>query len=185
VPLGRSLQRLRRSPRSSFAMTIAHVGLGVVILGITATSTGRAEKILVMQPGDHVALAGYDVRFDGVQAAAGPNFTARRGTFAITRGGSPVVTLTSEKRFFPVEGMPTTEAGIDTGLFRDLYVVLGDEATGGGWTVRLYHHPLAVWIWGGALIMGLGGLVSLTDRRYRVGAPRSARARLQPEPAEA
>ena len=120
----------------------------------------------------------------GVIGLCSANYAAQRGTFTATRGGAPVAVLHSEKRFFPVEGMPTTEAGIDTDLWRDLYFVLGDPAEGGGYAVRLYYNPLVVWIWGGATIMALGGLISLTDRRLRVGAPRTARARL-PAPAGA
>ena len=178
APLSATLGRARGLPRSAWAMTLAHVGLGIVILGVTAVATGRTERLLVMQPGQHVDLAGYNVEFRGVTEVQGPNYVARRGTFEVTRGGSPVAELHSEKRFFPVERTPTTEAGIDTGLFRDLYLVLGDPAPSGGWTVRLYHNPLAFWIWGGAGLMGFAGLVSLTDRRLRVGAPRPARARL-------
>jgi cytochrome c-type biogenesis protein CcmF len=178
APLASTLSRARGMPRSAWAMTLAHVGIGVVILGVTATATGRTERLLVMQDGQRVELAGYDVVFQGVAEVRGPNYIAQRGTFAVSYGGSPVSVLHSEKRFFPVEGMPTTEAGIDTGLFRDLYLVLGDPAAAGGWTVRLYHNPLAFWIWGGAGLMGLAGLISLSDRRLRVGAPRPARARL-------
>ncbi len=177
-PLASTLSRAKGLPRSAWAMTIAHIGLGIVILGVTSVATGRSERLLVMQPGQHAELAGYDVEFQGVGQVQGPNYTAQRGTFRVTREGAFVTLLHSEKRFFPVEGMPTTEAGIDTGLFRDLYLVLGDVAPAGGWTVRLYHNPLAFWIWGGAGLMGLAGLLSLTDRRLRVGAPRPARSRL-------
>lgn len=177
-PLASTLSRAKRLPRSAWAMTMAHVGLGIVILGVTSVATGRSERLLVMQPGQHAELAGYDVEFQGVDQVQGPNYTAQRGTFRVARDEVFVTLLHSEKRFFPVEGMPTTEAGIDTGLFRDLYLVLGDAAPAGGWTVRLYHNPLAFWIWGGAGLMGLAGLLSLTDRRLRVGVPRPARSRL-------
>ena len=177
-PLASTLSRAKGLPRSAWAMTMAHVGLGIVILGVTSVATGRSERLLVMQPGQHAELAGYDVEFQGVDQVQGPNYTAQRGTFRVARDEVFVTLLHSEKRFFPVEGMPTTEAGIDTGLFRDLYLVLGDAAPAGGWTVRLYHNPLAFWIWGGAGLMGLAGLLSLTDRRLRVGVPRPARSRL-------
>jgi cytochrome c-type biogenesis protein CcmF len=176
----RVLVRARGLPRSAWAMTLAHVGLGVLILGITVQSAAQIERILVMKPGESAAIAGYDVRFDGVQQAQGPNYTAQRATFVVTRGGAAVAELHSEKRFFPVEGMPTTEAGIDTNLWRDLYFVLGDAAPEGGYAVRLYYNPLVLWIWGGAGFMALAGLLSLTDRRLRVGAPRPARARPAP-----
>lgn len=175
IPLARSLQRLAGLPRSALAMTVAHLGLGVIVLGITASSTGRVEKILVMEPQQTVEIAGYEVRFLGVSEVRGPNYVAQRGTFEANRDGELVTVLHSEKRFFPVERQTTTEAGIDTNLLRDLYFVLGDRS-GEGWTVRLYVNPLVFWIWGGAGIMAIGGLVSLTDRRLRVGAPSRARA---------
>jgi cytochrome c-type biogenesis protein CcmF len=183
-PLGQSLARARGLPRSAWAMTVAHVGLGVVILGITVSSTGKSERILVMHPGESTDIAGYTVHFDGVQNLDGPNYQAQRGTFTVTRGSAPVTTLSSEKRFYPVERMPTTEAGISSTPLRDLYAVLGDQAGEGSWTVRLYHNPLVIWIWGGGAIMALGGAISLTDRRLRVGAPRPARARLAAVTAE-
>ena len=167
--------RARGLPRSAWAMSTAHVGLGVLILGITVQSAGQIERILVLHPGEATEIAGYDVRFDGVGEVQGPNYTARRATFTVTRAGAPVTVLHSERRFFPVEQMPTTEAGIDTNLWRDLYFVLGDPADNGGFAVRLYYNPLVLWIWGGAGIMALAGLISLTDRRLRVGAPRPAR----------
>ena len=172
---GRVLARTRGLPRSAWAMAAAHAGLGVLILGITVQSAGQVERILVMHPGETVDLVGYSVKLNGVGPVQGPNYTAQRATFEVTRDGSPVAVLFSERRFFPVEGMPTTEAGIDTNLWRDLYLVLGDAAEGGGFAVRLYYNPLVLWIWGGAGIMALAGLVSLSDRRLRVGAPRPAR----------
>ena len=175
LDLARVRSRARGMPRSAYAMTLAHIGLGVLILGITVQSAGQIERILVMRPGDITELVGYEVRFDGVVEAQGPNYSAQRATFTVSRDGAPYAVLHSEKRFFPVERMPTTEAGIDTNLWRDLYFVLGDPADGGGFAVRLYYNPLVLWIWGGAGIMALAGLISLSDRRLRVGAPRPAR----------
>jgi cytochrome c-type biogenesis protein CcmF len=180
VSADRVLHRARGLPRSAWAATVAHVGVGVLIIGITISSTGKSERILVMRAGDTVELAGYQVAFHGVTEAQGPNYGAQRGAFTVTTDdGAPVAELASEKRFFPVERNNTTEAGIDTTPLRDIYLVLGDQADGqaGAWTVRLYHNPLVTWIWGGAVIMALGGLISLTDRRLRVGVPRPARAR--------
>ncbi len=174
--LGRVVERLRRLPRASWAMVLAHLGLGVLVIGVTATSTGQSERILAMRPGETAELAGYTIRFEGVREVQGPNWIAQRGTFTVTRDGRPVTELASDKRFFIVERQPTTEAGIHSTLWRDLYFVLGDPVEGGAWTVRLYHNPLVVWIWGGAVLMAAGGLLSLSDRRWRVGAPRPARA---------
>jgi cytochrome c-type biogenesis protein CcmF len=169
--------RARGLPRSAWAMTLAHVGLGVLVLGITVQSAGQVERILIMRPGETVDLVGYEVRLDSVGSAQGPNYQAQRATFSVSHGGAPVTVLHSERRFFPVEGMPTTEAGIHTNLWRDLYFVLGDAAENGGYAVRLYYNPLVLWIWGGAGIMAIAGLISLTDRRLRVGAPRPSRLR--------
>ena len=169
------LARARGLPRATWAMTLAHVGVGVLVLGITVQSTGQVERILVMRPGETAALVGYDVRFDGVSEVPGPNYAAQRASFTVTRAGRDVAVMHSERRFFPVERMPTTEAAIHTNLWRDLYLVLGDPAEGGGHAIRLYYNPLVFWIWGGAGLMALAGLLSLTDRRLRVGAPRPAR----------
>ena len=181
--LARVLPRARALPRSAWAMALAHIGIGVLVLGITVSGTGRVEHILTMRPGETTDLAGYRVRLDGIEPVQGPNYLAQRATFTVTSGGDPVVTLESEKRSFPLEQMTTTQAGIDTGLWRDLYLVVGDAAANGAYTVRLYYNPLVFWIWGGAGLMGLGGLLSLTDRRLRVGAP--SPGRLSPRPAGA
>jgi cytochrome c-type biogenesis protein CcmF len=183
LPPAQSWQRARRLPRSAYSMTIAHIGLGVVVAGITASSAWRGEAILVMQPGDAASLAGYSFKLEGIADRQGPNYVARRATFVVTRDGRPIATLTPERRFYPVERQSTAEAGIDTGFWRDLYVVLGDPAEGakaaaGAHAVRIYDNPLVMWIWGGVAIMGIAGLWSLTDRRHRVGAPGVARARL-------
>jgi cytochrome c-type biogenesis protein CcmF len=155
-------------------MTIAHAALGVVVAGVTASSAWQTEKILVMTKGDRVELAGYSFAFAGVKEVAGPNYTANRGTFEVTLDGRDVARLTAERRFYPVRNMTTTEAAIHTTWFADLYAVVGDADGKGGWTVRLYHNPLVPWIWVGAVLMALGGIVSLSDRRHRVGAPARA-----------
>jgi cytochrome c-type biogenesis protein CcmF len=170
-------------------MTTAHVGLGVFVAGVVASSAWQSEAILVMKPGGRAELAGYEFTLARIDEVQGPNYLARRATFEVSEDGEAVARLTPEKRFYAVEQQATSEAGIDSGLFRDLYVVLGDPvesaAAGGGHTVRIYHNPLVMWIWGGVMIMGLAGVLSLTDRRHRVGAPAPARARLAPAPAGA
>jgi cytochrome c-type biogenesis protein CcmF len=191
VPLAHSWQRACGLPRSAWAMTLAHIGVGIFVAGVTASSAWRQEAILAMRPGESTELAGYQFRLDRIDERQGPNYGARRATFEITSGGRPVATLHPERRFYPVERQATTEAGIDPGLLRDLYVVLGDPvqgpaASGGEQTVRIYVNPLVMWIWGGVAIMGLAGLWSLSDRRHRVGAPRPALARRHtPAPAPA
>jgi cytochrome c-type biogenesis protein CcmF len=178
VPLPESWRRARGLPRSAVGMTIAHAGLGIAIFGMTASTAYMSERIELMRPGDTMAIAGYEVTFDEVGEHRVENYVAQRGTFRLTRGGAPVTVLHPEKRWYPVARMPTTEAAIHTNWLADVYLALGDPQPGGAWTVRLYHHPLVPWIWLGSIAMALGGVVSLADRRLRVGAPsrRSPRA---------
>jgi cytochrome c-type biogenesis protein CcmF len=189
VPFGDSLKRAAGLPRSAWGMTIAHAGLGLVVAGITATSAWRSERVAMLRPGERVEIAGTTLEFRGTARVTGPNYVARRATFEVTRDGSPIATMMPERRFFPVQGQGTTEAAIRTNWLADLYVVIGDpegaanapqsERTpaflsapdDGAWAVRIYVNPLAPWIWVGAAIMAFGGLVSLSDRRHRVGAP--------------
>ncbi len=175
IPLARSLRRLVGLPRWAVALVLAHMGVGLTVVGISVSATGQIERILVMKPGETVELAGYTVRFEGVEKVQGPNWVADRGRFTVLADGEPVLQLYSDRRFYPVEQQRTTEAGIATNPWRDLYFVLGDRS-GDGWTVRLYYNPLVFWIWGGAVFMALGGFISLSDRRLRVGAPTPARA---------
>ena len=179
LPFGDSLRRLGGLPRSAIGAAVAHGALGLVVAGITASSAWHAEHIGVMKPGESVDIAGYSIRLEQVGEYDGPNYRARRAILSATYGGKLVATLTPEKRFFTVQQTTTTEAAIHTTGFADLYAVLGDPAapqagsenTDGGWVIRLYHNPLVPWIWVGAVLMALGGLISLTDRRHRVGAP--------------
>jgi cytochrome c-type biogenesis protein CcmF len=182
LPLAQSWRRARGLPRASYAMTLAHFGVGVFVAGVTASSAWQSEAILVMQPGQSADLAGYRFTLERLEDRQGPNYVLRRAILEVTRDGSPVATLIPEKRYYPVEGQPTSEAGIDMGFWRDLYAVLGDPAEGapGAHSMRIYVNPLVMWIWGGIVIMGAAGLISLTDRRHRVGAPSPARARLAP-----
>jgi cytochrome c-type biogenesis protein CcmF len=177
-PLAEVMDRLIRLPRSAYGMTVAHAGLAVVIAGITGSAAWTVEKIQVMHPGDTTVVAGYELRLEGVQdGIRGPNYVATRAHFSVRRDGRPIADLYPEKRMFNHPPRPTTFAAIHTNLVGDLYAVIGDPAGNGGYVTRLYHNPLVPWIFVGAVIMVAGGLVSLTDRRYRVGAPvRSGRA---------
>jgi cytochrome c-type biogenesis protein CcmF len=180
APLGDSLRRALNLPRSFYGMSIAHAALGVVVLGITASSAWQTELIKVVQQRESIELAGYVLHLRDVREARGPNYVAQVARIDVFRGkvleGGPrlplVIVLEPEKRRYPVEGNSTTEAAIYTTWFADLYVVLGDPDGKGGWVIRAYHNPLVPWIWGGAILMFFGGLVSLSDRRHRVGAPR-------------
>jgi cytochrome c-type biogenesis protein CcmF len=179
VPVTTSWSRLRGVPRATLGMTLAHGGLGIVVAGIVASTTWRAEDIRVMRPGDTATISGYSVLFDGVDKVDGPNYAAERGRFIVSRHGRELARLHPEKRFYPVQQQTTTEAAIRTTGFGDLYLVLGDDQGDGARAVRIYHNPLVPWLWAGAIVMVIGGLVSLADRRYRVGVPgrRSPRTR--------
>lgn len=179
-----ALRRLRNLPRSAWGSALAHFGLGMMVLGITATSAWREEDILVMKTGQATRIAGYELTFRGVTAARGPNYQSTVGRFDVTRGGRPVTTLDPAKRIYDAPPMPTTESGILASWRGDLYVVLGDPKDDGSWAVRIYFNPLVRLIWLGAVVMFIGGGLSLADRRLRVGAPRSARSRQLPAAAE-
>ncbi|SFQ95865.1 heme lyase CcmF/NrfE family subunit [Poseidonocella sedimentorum] len=172
-----SLARLRRLPRSEWGKAVAHAGLGITIFGIAGMTAWEVEDIRVAEIGVPFEVAGYEVTLRGVEEVRGPNYLSTKGEITLARGGDLVARLYPEKRVYPVAKMPTTEAAIDNGVLRDLYVVLGDPQVGGGWAVRTYVKPFANWIWAGAVIMALGGTLSLTDRRFRVaaGAGRAAR----------
>ena len=185
VPPGESWRRLQRQPRARWGMTLAHGGLAIVIAGMTASSAWTTESIQVMKPGDRVDVGGYVFTFDGAREVRGPNYAATQGTFRVDSGGRDIV-LTPEKRFYDVQGR-TTEAAIHPTFLGDLYAVLGDpRGEDGGFVTRLYFNPLVPWMWAGSFIMVLGGFVSLSDRRHRVGAPgrQKAGARATPAPAE-
>ncbi len=176
-------RRATNLPRSAYGTLFAHFGVGMLVVGIIATSAYREEHILAMKPGEKVSVDGYDVAFTGVERARGPNYSEDIADFAVTRNGAAVARLQPSKRLYDAPPQPTTEAGIHASWRGDLYVVIGDAQPGGGYAVRAYFNPLVRFIWLGALIMFLGGGISLSDRRLRVGAP--SRHRLAaPVPAE-
>jgi cytochrome c-type biogenesis protein CcmF len=170
-PLAESLNRFRRTPRAAWGMTLAHLGLAITIAGMTGAGAWRTESIQAMKPGDTVTVAGYSFQFDGVRTGRGPNYGIVSGTFRVTRAGAPVATLHPEKRVYDVSKRPTTEAGIHSTFFGDLYAVVGDRDATGAYVTRLYFNPLVAWMWAGVLVMVMGGVLSLSDRRHRVGAP--------------
>jgi cytochrome c-type biogenesis protein CcmF len=168
APLKDTLARARSLPRGAYGMTLAHLGVAVTVAGIAA-SAWESERIELVHPGESVAIAGYDLRLDKVEPVQGPNYTADRGTVTVTKRGELVAVMQPEKRFFTVQRMPTTFTAIRTDLLSDLYVVLADGDGKGAWTLRVYQKPLVPWIWLGCGVMALGGLLSLSDRRWRVG----------------
>jgi cytochrome c-type biogenesis protein CcmF len=178
------LAKARAQPAAWYGMTLAHLGVAVFIFGVALVKGYEQEKDLRMAPGERVALGGYEFTFKGTNEVRGPNYTAMRGEFEVRRAGSPALerTMHPEKRIYHASGQPMTEADIDTGLLRDLYVSLGEPVDSGAWGVRVYHKPFVDWIWGGCFLMALGGFLALSDRRYRLGrkALTSLASRLSP-----
>ncbi len=171
--LADSLHRAWHLPRSAYGMTLGHMGLAFVLIGVAGSQAWRTEYLEVMQPGDTATVAGYQVKFLGVEEnIVGPNYISARGNFIATRNGRLVADLTPERRMYANPQQPLSTVAIYTNLVSDLYVVLGDPAGHGGSVVHIFHNPLVPWLFFGALVMVLGGIVSLTDRHHRIGAPR-------------
>ncbi len=164
------LRRLRNLPRADWGKSVAHGGLGVTIFGIAAITAWQVEDIRVAEVGETFDVGGYQVTLQDVRQVEGPNYLSTMAEMRVARNGREVARLFPEKRNYPVARMPTTEAAIDNGVFRDIYLVIGDPQEGGAWAVRTYIKPYANWIWAGCIIMALGGVLSLSDRRYRVAA---------------
>jgi cytochrome c-type biogenesis protein CcmF len=186
IAFGDSLERAAGLPRAAWGMTIAHFGLAITVAGVTGAALWQVESIQIMKPGQTVDVSGYEFTFDDARQIRGPNYAAERGFFTVKTGDKELIKLEPERRRYLVSGQETTEAAIFTTAMYDLYVVLGEGNGKGGWTIRLYYKPLVPWLWIGSLIMVLGGIVSLTDRRLRIGAPsrRQQDAAVSPAPAE-
>jgi cytochrome c-type biogenesis protein CcmF len=153
--------------RAQWGMTLAHFGIGIFILGVTITSSYNVETDRAARPGDRWEVAGYEFVFRGVRNFDGVNYSGVEGEFEVRRNGSLVTVMTPEKRTYRVQQSPMTEAAIDGGWRRDLFVALGDPLGDGSWSVRIQYKPLIRFIWYGALIMAFGGLLAATDPRYR------------------
>ena len=168
-----TLRRLRNLPRSDWGKTLSHAGLGFLVFGISAITAWEKEDIRTVSMGDRFTLGKYEFVFNGVEAVKGPNYTAQIATVEAYKNSVKVANLNPEKRFYPVQNMPTTEAGIHSTLSRDLYISLGNERGGEIWALHTYVKPFIAWIWIGCMLMALGGCLSLSDRRYRIaGAKR-------------
>ena len=159
--------RLAAQPGSYYGMLLAHFGVSVFIVGVTAVSGFQSEKDVRMEIGDTTTVAGYTVRLDALAQVKGPNYVASRATLSASRDGLAFTTLTPERRIYNVSRMPMTEVAIDRGIGRDLYVALGDPVSDTAWSVRVHHKPFVNWIWIGCVLMALGGLLAVLDRRYR------------------
>jgi len=169
------LRRGLRQTRSHYGMLLAHLGVAVFVVGVTLVKGYDAEQDANMRPGDTLALRDYVFRLDAVQGVNGPNYRAAQAKVTVTRGGKPVTVLYPERRVYTVQEQTMTEAAIDTGFARDLYVSLGDPLPDGAWLVKAQVKPFIDWIWGGCLLMALGGLLAASDRRYRVAMPAAQR----------
>jgi len=162
------LQRLRGLPSSYLGMLVAHLGVAVFVVGITMVKGYEVEKDVQMDLGDIVEIGPYTFKFKGVSEGEGPNYRFQRGDVDILRNGEFVRNMAPEKRIYLVQRNPMTNAAIDTGFLRDLYVSLGEQVGNTAWTVRVYYKPFVDWIWGGCLLMALGGVLALADKRYRI-----------------
>ncbi len=183
-PLSISLRRASGLPRSAWGTMFAHAALGVTLIGIVCESTWNSEYIAAMKPGDSTKLAGYEFKFEGANQRQGPNYRELLTQFTVTENGRLIGGMAPSKRSFITRGSSTTEAALLTRGFSQLYVSLGDINEQGAVTVRIYHKPMVLLIWFGPILMALGGLLSLSDRRLRVGAPKPAKAPRVLQPAE-
>ena len=184
VPFAMALRRARGLPRSSWGTVFAHAGIGVALIGIVCETTWNSEYIGTLKPGGTAAVGGYTLRLDGLKMQQGPNFREQVATFSVRSNGDEIGVMTPSKRNFTARQSSTTEAALLTCGFSQLYISLGDATPDGGQAVRIYHKPFVLLIWFGPLLMAFGGLLSLTDRRLRVGAPKAAKQPRALQPAE-
>lgn len=184
LPFATVLQRARGLPRSAWGTAFAHAGLGVALIGIVCETTWNSEYIATMKPNDIAHVAGYDLKLDGLFSRQGPNFREMIAEFNVSRDGEAISVMTPSKRSFTTRGSSTTEAALLTRGASQLYVSLGDATADGSIAVRIYHKPLVLLIWWGPVLMAFGGVLSLSDRRLRVGAPKPAQAKQRLQPAE-
>src|SRR6202035_2656730 len=169
---------------STWGTTLAHFALGMTLLGIICASNWGSERIVALKPSETVSISGYDLSFDRMVTRDGSNYREVAAHFTVRKDGAVIGTMEPSKRTFPSrDGMSTTEAALMTRGVSQLYLSLGDNNADGSIAVRLYHKPLVLLIWLGALVMALGGALSLSDRRLRIGAPKPA-ARIVAQPAE-
>jgi cytochrome c-type biogenesis protein CcmF len=184
VPLATAFARARGLPRSAWGATFAHFGLGITLLGVIGETQWSLERIAELKPGQSIAIRRYDLHFDGVTARQGPNYRELAARFTVRRHGDVVGVMEPAKRSFPSRGTAVTETALMTRGVSQLYLSLGDPNPDGSLAVRLYYKPLVLLIWFGAVVMVIGGALSLSDRRLRVGAPKPARSKAALSPAE-
>ncbi|HMM53479.1 MAG TPA: heme lyase CcmF/NrfE family subunit [Candidatus Desulfobacillus sp.] len=174
---------LLAQPRSWWGMHVAHIGIAVFVVGVSLVKGYETEKDVRMEPNDTVSVGGYAFRFIGVRPEMGPNYRAMIGELELSKDGKVLQILHPEKRSYFSSSMPMTEAAIDYGLLRDLYVSLGEPIDERAWSVRVYYKPFVGWIWGGCLMMALGGVLAISDRRYRLRKAAASKVAIQGAPA--
>ena len=174
-------RKLSTQSRSYYGMQLAHLGVAVFIVGVTLVTGYQAEQDVRMSAGDRVSVGGYDFRLNGIREVAGPNYRAVRAEIDISHNGSLLRTMYPEKRNYVASGNSMTETAIDTGLFRDLYISLGEPVGNNAWSVRVHYKPFVTWIWGGALLMALGGGLAVSDRRYALAARKERLSQQTPQ----
>ncbi len=184
APFGTALRRAAGLPRSAWGSTCAHIGLGITLLGVIGVTQWGSEQIVSLRPGDKVSLRHYEFTFDGTTPRAGPNYSELAVKFTVRRNGERIGVMEPAKKTFAAREMTTTEAALMSRGFSQIYVSLGDTNADGSIAVRIYHKPLVLLIWLGCIVMVIGGGLSLSDRRLRVGAPKPAKARTALQPAE-
>jgi cytochrome c-type biogenesis protein CcmF len=166
-----TLRKGLKQTRSHYGMVLAHLGIAVFVVGVTLVKGYESEQDVRIRPGEKVELAGYVFTLEEIADVRGPNYVAARARMPVTRNGRPVTVLYPERRVYSVQDQVMTEAAIDPGFTRDLYVSLGDPFDDGSWLMKMQHKPFIDWIWGGCLLMALGGFLAASDRRYRVAMP--------------
>jgi cytochrome c-type biogenesis protein CcmF len=172
--IGAAIRALARQPRHYLGMHFAHFGLAVFVIGVALSKGYESEKEVRMAPGETLTIGDYGLRMVGMRQSAGPNYNAVIADIELSRDGKVLRILQPEKRNYLSSEMPMTEAAIDPGLTRDVYVSIGEPLGGGAWSVRAHVKPFVDWIWGGCVIMAIGGFLAASDRRYRVATPAAA-----------
>ena len=173
--------KFSKQSRSYYGMHFAHFGIAIFIIGVTMVNSYETEKDVRMDIGDTVDVGGYTFRFNGTNTVPGPNYQGIRGDIEVFHNGKRVNLMHPEKRTYNASGMAMTEAAIDTGIFRDLYVALGEPLGNGSWIVRVYHKPYVDWIWFGCLLMAFGGALAVSDRRYRLKVRKQSEGKINKE----
>ncbi|MEM6653014.1 MAG: heme lyase CcmF/NrfE family subunit [Pseudomonadota bacterium] len=182
--IGNLVQRFTLLPGATHGFALAHLGLAVCTVGVVAMGVWSDEEVDRLRLGESISVSGYDFRLEGVDQARGPNYISETGRIVIERNGQPVARLNPEQRLYPVERNTTTEGSMEVGALRILYAAKGEGNPEEGWVVSVYYHPLVIWIWIGALMMAMGGFVSVADRRHAYAKQRAPRLIAKPVPAE-